>query len=387
MNYIDTLKKLNKDKIYLTAKMFGLTNISSLRKEELINKLSYSLLETNLLEEALTAFSPETLRLLLDVIDEREYIFEGLEIDVFMLFSHTLVYDDKEKNKFSVAEDLKRKIKSFCDKKYLENHAEKYWLIECIVFANHFYGIYSIEEIIKLYNQKNNVKTKSTKEFYELANYLTYVIPGTYCFGNLFVCEEALRIGREVLEREQKDKPFYVPSEHEIQYFFNNMMIINKEYDDLYLLLKNYCSEEESKELIHYVFEKVRVGDEDNIIQDVMDRCRVDGFEDLQKIINCLMNAINNTNMLFNRGYSPSQLVKIMPKHKGKLVVTAGSSKAASMLNETKEYINSNGMVLDLESNTNVYQTKDKTVKVYPNDPCPCGSGKKYKRCCGVRTL
>ena len=21
--------------------------------------------------------------------------------------------------------------------------------------------------------------------------------------------------------------------------------------------------------------------------------------------------------------------------------------------------------------------------KIYPNEPCPCGSGKKYKRCCG----
>lgn len=24
-----------------------------------------------------------------------------------------------------------------------------------------------------------------------------------------------------------------------------------------------------------------------------------------------------------------------------------------------------------------------KDAKVYPNDPCPCGSGKKYKKCCG----
>ena len=23
------------------------------------------------------------------------------------------------------------------------------------------------------------------------------------------------------------------------------------------------------------------------------------------------------------------------------------------------------------------------THKIYPNDPCPCGSGKKYKKCCG----
>ena len=26
---------------------------------------------------------------------------------------------------------------------------------------------------------------------------------------------------------------------------------------------------------------------------------------------------------------------------------------------------------------------KTKDIKIYPNDPCPCGSGKKYKKCCG----
>ena len=26
---------------------------------------------------------------------------------------------------------------------------------------------------------------------------------------------------------------------------------------------------------------------------------------------------------------------------------------------------------------------KRDNAKVYPNDPCPCGSGKKYKQCCG----
>lgn len=28
-------------------------------------------------------------------------------------------------------------------------------------------------------------------------------------------------------------------------------------------------------------------------------------------------------------------------------------------------------------------QTVVKEVKVGRNDPCPCGSGKKYKKCCG----
>ncbi len=27
--------------------------------------------------------------------------------------------------------------------------------------------------------------------------------------------------------------------------------------------------------------------------------------------------------------------------------------------------------------------TVRKEQKIYPNDPCPCGSGKKYKKCCG----
>ena len=27
--------------------------------------------------------------------------------------------------------------------------------------------------------------------------------------------------------------------------------------------------------------------------------------------------------------------------------------------------------------------TFPKEKKIYPNDPCPCGSGKKYKKCCG----
>ncbi len=29
---------------------------------------------------------------------------------------------------------------------------------------------------------------------------------------------------------------------------------------------------------------------------------------------------------------------------------------------------------------------KRKEIKVYPNDPCPCGSGKKYKQCCGRKS-
>jgi len=40
-----------------------------------------------------------------------------------------------------------------------------------------------------------------------------------------------------------------------------------------------------------------------------------------------------------------------------------------------------------LKSYRNVMENKPikKEKKIYPNDPCPCGSGKKYKKCCGKK--
>lgn len=36
------------------------------------------------------------------------------------------------------------------------------------------------------------------------------------------------------------------------------------------------------------------------------------------------------------------------------------------------------------ELNKQLVPTKVNEIKkIYPNDPCPCGSGKKYKKCCG----
>ncbi len=39
--------------------------------------------------------------------------------------------------------------------------------------------------------------------------------------------------------------------------------------------------------------------------------------------------------------------------------------------------------IKDLEILLNPQKTKVSGEKVGRNDPCPCGSGKKYKKCCG----
>ena len=38
-----------------------------------------------------------------------------------------------------------------------------------------------------------------------------------------------------------------------------------------------------------------------------------------------------------------------------------------------------------IERRTEQFLIQNKKKKIYPNDPCICGSGKRYKRCCGKR--
>ena len=47
--------------------------------------------------------------------------------------------------------------------------------------------------------------------------------------------------------------------------------------------------------------------------------------------------------------------------------------------------------IFDEETRKTLYREQKSSTtivkpdKVYPNDPCPCGSGKKYKKCCGKK--
>ena len=74
--------------------------------------------------------------------------------------------------------------------------------------------------------------------------------------------------------------------------------------------------------------------------------------------------------------------------------ITAGSAQAVALLREAASDIEKMGFGLDIDANADtipvigmpngmnggIVRTEK---KVYPNDLCPCGSGKKYKKCCG----
>ena len=104
----------------------------------------------------------------------------------------------------------------------------------------------------------------------------------------------------------------------------------------------------------------------------------------------------NHTRMLVNRGWTPEEIMAQTPsKTNGKMpTIVPMSSEAARLLGEAQKELKDQGFDVDLDYNADEITTMSmpdgisgKTVvgtkKIYPNDPCPCGSGKKYKKCCG----
>ncbi|MGD0918621.1 MAG: PBPRA1643 family SWIM/SEC-C metal-binding motif protein [Thermodesulfobacteriota bacterium] len=63
------------------------------------------------------------------------------------------------------------------------------------------------------------------------------------------------------------------------------------------------------------------------------------------------------------------EILSICSKHGWKVIVGVEPNKPED--------------ISDVERLLNPPETAKAQVKTGRNDPCPCGSGKKYKRCCG----
>ena len=118
---------------------------------------------------------------------------------------------------------------------------------------------------------------------------------------------------------------------------------------------------------------------------------------DMKKFVVLMIDVRNHTRMLTHRGMTPLEHAGRMPEWPdGKLpTIVPMSTEAADMLRKSADELTSMGFGLDLDSNADEIPAmvmpngvSGKMVpgsrKVYPNDPCPCGSGKKYKKCCGA---
>ena len=118
----------------------------------------------------------------------------------------------------------------------------------------------------------------------------------------------------------------------------------------------------------------------------------------VEKFVSLMMDVNNNTRMVIHRGRTPNEMQNrrsALPGGKRHTIVPM-SSEAAELLGGAADDLKGMGFNVDLDYNADEITAvampngiSGKAVtgkkKIYPNDPCPCWSGKKYKKCCGKK--
>lgn len=214
------------------------------------------------------------------------------------------------------------------------------------------YGIISRDDFVDLFNRQNIDQT-TEEEIYILL--LPLVLKGGwYGFYKEYIVhywffedfDQA-----EYLLKHQAGKPRYIPEKTEFLEYVNEDYADNDHWRNVRRYMWDvFGYSKDTSEGYEEVRNYITYGDEIRELGSILDRYNLifNGEEQLKEFIDRIMSAKNNTRIWENNGYTPSELFEINRKRDKNIVPFP----------------------------------KMRRLEVGRNDPCPCGSGKKYKKCC-----
>lgn len=290
----------------------------------------------------------------------------------------------------------------------------------------HLYGILSLRKAMEIYNQQNPpVEERTFAQFCNIVRHEDhlYAILGSHDLYADIVQEDA-PLDREIIEvslLEDKDsydemkaaqdgKPYYIPAkaellryEDEFYYEKNASFIAVRDFLRDHMKLPNERANDIADQLqLHASFAEFDI----QYIMDDMKRMGLvfEGIEDVKLFMTMFTEMSNNTRMATNRGHKPNERRAISGPPR-EIRLGPGIAKAVRRgdmnIDELRKgalqmnFPNKDMMVSYLkelariEREVNAGETPTPVPQnegnISRNGPCPCGSGKKYKRCCGKR--
>ena len=351
---------------YASDRLF-LSKISKLNKKELINVLNDHMLKEDTMKAMLYILDNESMKIFIracnNKIDMKDISFH--HANKIALTFYGVINDE---GYLEIPTDVKELFSKIYKEEYIQEQRKVNWMIQCLHFANRLYYVYPIDILVKLL-KKTNYYSENEKEIMEYFNKIDPLYRGAVYIDEEKVLFNFL-VDPEKIEQtliEQDEKPFYIPTKKEIEEFYLKQYIDNIHY-------QNYFDEFENIEMLEELdkmelFIKISRGENANdILVEELDKIDIESEEEAQYYMSLLQELFNNTRMVSNRGYKPSELRKMYPLDINNLKIVPGSSKVKEMLD------NINLDIID----TSLHDGR----KAFPNDECPCGSGKKYKDCC-----
>jgi len=410
------LTKYTKEELLDQARSFEIKKCSGLRKADLINRIVDTFCAEEMLRSRLACLTKEQMDLFRKACISPTAVSVNEVVDAMQLCRYWIGYFEDPTDRFCVFEDVAVAFSKIDDKAFQLKQCRKGWLVKCIHFFIQYYGIAPIEVIYEMYRQKVKdsidemigmlwempvdivesclfTMDKLGMEGWPKENPL-YSEKGIFVHLQLFENEEF-----DYLLRQQMDKDFYIPSAQQIDEICRiGYEASSSAYKKLesFFTKKLKFSYEQAVTWCLQVWANSYEGESPSKIINKMTEANIE-FEEkmINELLELLVAAHNNTRMKENRGYKPSEMVRKKSVDKMPTIVPA-SSNAAAILKDAAPQLEAMGVPVDLNGNTDVIQTTmfpsglngepiRVEKKIYPNDPCPCGSGKKYKKCCGKK--
>ena len=324
------------------AKDKGLKKVLGYTKERLIERLVEYMLDPEVMRSYFLCLQDREINMF-EAVAQGKCEQEGLQKELLDLYGTDYV-GLREDGRMVVPDDVYQRYCAFCDDKFRAQRQEISFVMACLRTAVLFYGVAPLEKILQMVNQHPKLELSMEKLLEDMAK-----IPGEMAdwtmVGNKLYYSSFYPDDRGLLSA-QGDKPYYMPTEDEIwdmgMYGFLPDHPASVKFAK-YLAGAFDIGREKADMIAEIVQQIIRSDCEMADIFNVLEDFGVvaTSQHELKAMTGQINELWNNTRMLVNRGFTPNELVK----QQRKLFVVP--------------------------------------PKVYPNDPCPCGSGKKYKKCCG----
>ena len=240
-------------------------------------------------------------------------------------------------------------------------------LTEYIIALSNLYGMIQKDILVEIYNTQNEEPISLGEVEAYLENPPPELKKGhTYPHKDYFVHETILEFDEfESMLEKKGDKPFYVPAKEELlrytdDFYFEKTTQYKVFYD---YVRKNLLGGDgvKAQELCEEIRDALELDLGMSSVSKALERADVvfDNEQQVNEMMRLMMDMSNHIRRWEHNGNTPQEIFEEFEKPHlrplPKKPYRAGTS---------------NGVPFE------------KKVKIGRNDPCPCGSGKKYKNCC-----
>lgn len=397
----EIMSSWTKEELKSLAEDLELKGYHSLKKDILVGKIKEELLKPSVMERQMMMFSDEEIAAFESVLKTTGYypVRKDLELlEGFYNLAYAGIYND---NFAAVPDEVKKIYKKVNTPKFRKKRKRAFWMIRCLTMVIFLYVLAPIS-VIKEMLVKCLGEDISEEEFREIFAWIPDYQNPCVIRGEWVIYKEVLPQGLyNKIKESQGDLEYYIPEQEEILDYkghgYPSRDTCCRKVKE-FLIKRMKIEEEQTENLMQGIYSKISLGGGPSDVTEIFEEEGII-FPDettVRDFIALLIELNNSTRMIQNRGWTPSEMTKkrpVLPEGQKPTIVPM-SSLAAEQLKQASNELQQMGFTVDLDSGADEVETVfmpdgiaghtvKGTKKIYPNDPCPCGSGKKYKKCCG----